>query len=81
MGASPQDLQTFFCECGTESCSQTVELTLTDYEAAHAQRDRFVVAPGHDDERLERVVERNRLYLVVEKFGEAERIAENEERS
>jgi hypothetical protein len=40
-----------------------------------------VVAPGHEDERLERVVERNRRYLVVEKFGEAERIAEDEERS
>jgi hypothetical protein len=52
-----------------------------EYEAAHAQRDRFVVAPGHEDERLERVVERNRRYLVVEKFGEAERIAEDVERS
>jgi diaminopimelate decarboxylase len=44
------------------------------------ERDRFVVAPGHEDEQLERVVERDERYLVVDKFGEAERIAEAEER-
>ena len=57
-----------------------VDLTLAEYEDTHAQRDRFVVAPGHKDDQLEHVVERNERYLVVDKFGEAERITEAEER-
>jgi hypothetical protein len=32
---------------------------------------RFFVVPGHEDERVERVVERNDRYVVVEKIGEA----------
>jgi hypothetical protein len=80
LGESPQDQLTVVCECGQDGCSHTVDLTLAEYDQAHEQRDRFVVAPGHEDEQLERVVERNERYLVVDKFGEAERIAETEER-
>jgi hypothetical protein len=80
VGERPQDQLTVVCECGQDGCSQTVDLTLAEYDQAHEQRDRFVVAPGHEDEELERVVERNERYLVVDKFGEAERIAETEER-
>ena len=46
------------CECGEDGCSATVELTLGEYDDSHSQRDRFVVAPGHEDERIEHVVER-----------------------
>ena len=79
-GVRPQDQLTFICECGQDGCTQTVDLTIAEYEDAHAERDRFVVTPGHEDEQLEGVVERNERYLVVDKFGEAERITEAEER-
>jgi hypothetical protein len=79
-GERPQDRLTFICECGQDGCSQTVDLTIAEYEDAHAQRDRFVITPGHEDEQLEGVVERNERYLVVDKFGEAERITETAER-
>ena len=39
-----------------------------------------MVVPGHGDEQIEHVVKRTERYLVVEKFGEAERVAEDEER-
>jgi hypothetical protein len=80
LGEGPQDQLTVVCECGRDDCSKTVDLTIDEYEHSHEQRDRFVVAPGHEDDQLEHVVERNERYLVVDKFGEAERITEAEER-
>jgi hypothetical protein len=79
LGEGPDDRLEVLCECGEDGCSETLELSVAEYEDAHAQRDRFVVAPGHEDERLEHVVTRADRYLVVDKFGEAERIAEAEE--
>jgi hypothetical protein len=38
---------------------------------------RFFVLPGHEDESVERVLERNERYLVVEKIGEAATEAED----
>jgi hypothetical protein len=80
LGEGPHDQLTVICECGQEDCAQTIDLTLAQYQDSHEQRDRFVVAPGHEDEQLEHVVERNKQYLVVDKFGEAERITQAQER-
>jgi hypothetical protein len=78
-GGGPEDRLEVICECGADGCSATLEITPAEYDDAHAQRDRFVVAPGHEDTEIERVVTRAERYLVVDKFGEAERIAEAEE--
>jgi hypothetical protein len=80
LGERATDELTLLCECGQDDCSQTIELTVAEYDSSHAQRDRFVLAPGHEDEQLEHVVERNERYVVVDKFGEAESITEAEER-
>ena len=80
LGEGPRDRLEVICECGQGGCSETLDLTVREYDDAHAQRDRFVVAPGHEDEQLEHVVKRTERYLVVDKFGEAERIAEQQER-
>jgi hypothetical protein len=78
-GQQPQDRFEVICECGQDGCSATVELTAGEYDDSHSQRDRFVVVPGHEDERIEHVVKRTERYLVVDKFGDAERVAEAEE--
>jgi hypothetical protein len=80
LGEGRQDRIEVICECGQDGCSETFELTLAEYDDAHAQRDRFVITPGHEDAQIERVVARTERYLVVDKFGEAERIAKEEER-
>jgi hypothetical protein len=80
LGEGPQARIDALCECGKESCSETIELTIAEYDEAHGQSDRFVVKPGHEDEQIERVVTRTEHYLIVAKFGEAEEIAEEEER-
>jgi hypothetical protein len=80
LGDGPQDRINVLCECGEDGCSETLELTVAEYDEGHRERDRFTVVPGHEDERIERVVVRTERYLVVDKFGEAERVAEAEER-
>jgi diaminopimelate decarboxylase len=79
-GAGPEDPLEVICECGREGCSTTLALTSTEYDEAHAQRDRFVVTSGHENPQIEHVVARKEHYLIVDKFGEAERAAEAEER-
>jgi hypothetical protein len=66
------------CECGRDDCDGMLSLTLAEYEEIHRQPDRFVVLPGHNTPDIENVLEERDGYLVVEKFGEAEEIAEEE---
>jgi hypothetical protein len=61
----------YHCECERASCFEMVSLERADYERVAAERYRFVVAPGHEDSKIERVVEQHESYLVVEKVGEA----------
>lgn len=79
-GGDADDRLEVICECGQDGCSATVTLTISEYDESHGQRDRFVVSPGHEDPDLERVVTRKEHYLVVDKFGEAEAIAEDADR-
>ncbi|HYY75190.1 MAG TPA: hypothetical protein VE644_02595 [Gaiellaceae bacterium] len=64
----------FQCECGADdgSCESRVELTIAEYEAVRAQDDRFVLFPGHETPGLERVVQQNERFVVVDKAAEAE---------
>lgn len=58
----------FVCECGDRACTHRVQATLDDYERVREKPTRFLLAPGHEDERIERVVEQRRRFAVVEKF-------------
>jgi hypothetical protein len=80
LGGGPDDRLEILCECGQDGCDATVDVTQAEYDEAHEQRDRFMIAPGHENEDIERVVKRTLRYLVVDKFGDAERVAEAEER-
>jgi hypothetical protein len=63
----------FHCECGRTSCLGTVDIAPPVYERVVAERYHFVLIPGHEDESIERVVDRQSEYVVVEKVGEARR--------
>lgn len=65
----------FRCECGQLGCSRLIELRSTEYERIRAHPRRFLVALDHDA-AVETVVERRDNYMVVEKRGEAGRVAE-----
>jgi hypothetical protein len=57
----------FVCECGHLGCNATVEMTISAYEEVRSGFDRFLVAPGHEIEGIEEVIERRREYFVVAK--------------
>jgi hypothetical protein len=65
------------CECADQSCITRIELSAQDYETVRQNAARFVVAPGdeHVWPDVENVTERNERYWVVEKLGEAARVA------
>ena len=73
-GVLPEDHPLEFrCECGQAGCDALVAMTVRQYEHVRADNDRFAVVPGHEDEEIERVVERGERYVIVDKRPEAER--------
>ena len=77
-GGPADGLLEVICECGRDPCSAVITLTASEYHSVHSQNDRFVVVPGHQTEEIERVVDDREAYLVVEKFGEAKEIVEDD---
>ncbi len=65
----------FLCECASTDCSDVISLTHPEYEAIRRIPTHFPVKPGHVVPDVERVLESNDRYAVVEKFGEAGRVA------
>ena len=60
----------FLCECADLSCIQPLQLSVGEYEAIRSSPVRFVVAPDHKNPALERIVQENDRFSVVEKIGE-----------
>jgi hypothetical protein len=65
----------FFCECSDASCTERVKLTLSEYEHVRAEPTRFVVKNDHVVAEIEHVVEAVSDHMVIEKHGEAGRVA------
>jgi hypothetical protein len=61
----------FHCECGSGGCVETIEIPPSRYEAIVRERYHFVVLPDHVEPRIERIVETESDFVVVEKIGEA----------
>jgi hypothetical protein len=67
----------FQCECGKpEGCDSRVVMTRAAYERVRSQEDRFAVAPGHQTNEIEHVVEEGETYVIVDKRDEFERFVE-----
>jgi hypothetical protein len=66
------------CECAFVECVLPVRLTIAEYEAIRAYPTRFLVAPSdeHVVPEVERVIERDERYWVVEKLGQAAETSE-----
>jgi hypothetical protein len=66
------ELLEFRCECGRPDCEELISLTAREYEHVRSDNDRFAVAHGHEEAEIERVVERDERYVVVDKRPEVE---------
>ena len=63
------DEASFICECADPTCAHRVTAELQEYEAVRADGTHFLLAPGHSEPSVERVLERTGDYEVVEKFS------------
>jgi hypothetical protein len=55
------------CECGRASCTERFSITSDAYRAVREDVHRFAVVPGHERPELERTIDKQAGYLVVEK--------------
>jgi hypothetical protein len=55
------------CECGDESCTDKIDVSLATYERVRQEPTLFFVRPGHAKPDVERVVEQPEAYEVVRK--------------
>jgi hypothetical protein len=69
----------FICECSTSGCFERLSLTLAEYERVRADGTHFLLADGHEDIEIERVVDHRDEYVVVEKDGVAGVLALDED--
>ena len=60
----------FICECGNEDCAVPMTLTMREYEEVREHPTRFAICPGHEILDVERVLEENERFAVVEKRPE-----------
>lgn len=66
----------FLCECGREECTETVFLSVAEYEQVRAEPTHFIVMPGHEVGDVETPVERRAgRFVVVRKHAAEARIA------
>jgi hypothetical protein len=61
------DSTQFVCECADPNCTHRLEATLDEYEDVRADGATFMLAPGHADGDIERVLEDRGRFQVVEK--------------
>lgn len=65
------------CECGDADCVQRISMSHREYEQLRSDPRVFAVYPGHEQNDVDRLVERLEGYHVVEKReGAPARIAE-----
>ena len=65
---NPQLIDGLICECSDPQCLERVgPLTITEYARVRTDPTRFIIAAGHQAEDVERVVDRQPSYWVVEK--------------
>lgn len=66
LGADDHGRFYFICECGDRSCEALLQLSVAEYEAVREHAARFAIAPNHENPEVERVVQQNGRFAVVE---------------
>ncbi|MGD0197119.1 MAG: hypothetical protein ABSC56_04320 [Solirubrobacteraceae bacterium] len=66
----------FCCECAQLGCNQLIEVSIGAYERVRANPRRFLLEHGHEMAGVEKVVDTQPKYVVVEKTGHAGEVAE-----
>ncbi|NUT55340.1 MAG: hypothetical protein HOQ03_05075 [Thermoleophilia bacterium] len=65
--ADAEELLDLVCECGDASCTARIRVARQDYEDTRSVPTHFVVAPGHVEPGIERVLQKRADYDLIEK--------------
>ncbi len=57
----------FVCECSNEDCTLTITMNHDEYESVRARSTFFVVATGHEILEVEKVIDRQDGWTIVQK--------------
>ena len=57
----------FLCVCSHDDCTESLALSLPEYERIRSSPNLFMVAPGHEFPQVDRVVETRHSSNLVEK--------------
>ena len=66
--AVPDGTVEYLCECSDVHCTEKIELKLFEYETVRARPKRFFIVLGHERLEVERVIDENDRYAIVEKI-------------
>ena len=61
----------FVCECADPTCVERVEVPLEVYEDVRAEPTTFILANGHEEGSIEKIVEKRPRFQIVEKVNRA----------
>jgi len=64
---SDDPLLHFMCECSDEDCDARIAMKLSVYKKIHLNRGFFIIMPNHQVEAIEKVIQSEPNYSVVEK--------------
>ena len=59
----------FVCECADPTCVDRVEVPLEVYEDVRAEPTTFILANGHEEGSIEKIVETRRRFQIVRKVN------------
>ena len=57
----------FVCECASTTCTERIQMPLSEYERVRSDPRWFLIVPRHDLPEYERVIDENEWYAIVEK--------------
>jgi hypothetical protein len=71
----------FLCECSRVDCSETISLSLDEYNAVRSDPRSFAIVTGHETPAVERVAATHNGYSVVQKTNGATFAIESDPRA
>lgn len=72
----PGEPPLFICECADDGCTERLSAPADVYRQVRSNPRHFLILPGHEHAEIERVVTTTDDYVIVEKTGQAARIAD-----
>ena len=75
----PSEQMDVLCECCDPSCTESLSLSLDEYERIRSEPTLFPIKSGHENLEIEFVVEANERFAVVDKVGRAGEVAAAED--